>query len=299
MVTANGVQVASVLAAVLNALEAGAGSSASGPGPCNNGVRITKQPISSAKIKFTVDVFYDPNCKTLFNHAVLNVALTSASGIAITGQTTTYDPNGKAVAFGSLQNSTTLGSTTNSVTTGSISRSRHGQMALQFGLSCTLAQKNSCGFGGIVLLPGFGQSLGVTAALNDFVASGASSGTVAMTAYTGSLNGLKLSSGTGNSWKISGGSKVTNLAGTFKEQVNAKSLNVTGSVVLKDLTLNATSSAAFDTRSGIGSGVVTQTSTGKQFGSFSTDAVGTGSMQYSDGSSGAIVFFIITSQPGG
>jgi hypothetical protein len=297
MVAANGVQVASLLAAVLNSLGTGAGSSASGPGPCNNGVRITKQPISSAKIKFTVDVFYDPNCKTLFNHAVLNVALTSASGIRIDGQTTTYDGNGTAVAFGSLQNSTTLGSMTNSVTTGSISRTRHGTAALQFGLSCTLAQKNACGFGGIAPLEVFGQSLGVTASLHDFVASGPSSGTVAMTGYTGSLNGLKLVQGTGNSWKISGGSKVTDLTGTFREQVNAKSLNVTGSVVLKDPMLGATSSAAFDTRTGIGSGVVTQTSTGKHFGSFSTDAAGTGSMQYSDGSSSSIILFIITGGP--
>lgn len=296
MVAANGVQVASVLAAVLNSLAAGAGSSASGPGPCKNGVRITKQPISSTAIKFTVDVFYDVNCKTIFNHAVLNVALTSPSSIHIDGKTTTYDANGNAVAFGTLQNSTST-TTGHSVTTGSISASRNGTAALQFGLSCTFAQKNACGFGGIAPLPALSQSLGVTASLQDFVAAGPSSGTVAMTAYAGSLNGLKLSSGTGNSWKISGGSKVTDLAGTFKEQVNAKSLNVTGSVVLKDHMLDATTSAAFDTRTGIGSGVVTQTSTGKHFGSFSTDAAGTGSMQYSDGSSSSIIFFIITAGP--
>jgi hypothetical protein len=297
MVAANGIQVASVLAAVLNSLAAGAASPASGAGPCKNGVRITKVPISSARIKVTIEVFYDPNCKTIFNHADLNVALTSAASIHIDGQTTTYDPNGKAVAFGSLQNSTTLGTTATSVTTGSISRSHDGKNALKFGLSCTLANKNSCGFGGIAPLPAIGQSLGVTSALHDFVASGASSGTTQMTAYTGSLNGLKLSSGTGNSWKISGGSKVTDFAGTFREQVNAKSLNVTGSIVLKDLTLNATTSAAFDTRSGVGSGSVTQTSTGKHFASFSTDAVGTGTVHYSDASTDPIVFFIIVSSP--
>jgi uncharacterized lipoprotein YbaY len=295
MVTANGIQIASLLAAVLASLSSGQ-SSASGPAPCKNGVRITKEQISAAKFKVTVDVFYDSKCTTIFNHAVLKLTLTSASSLGITGQTTTYDPSGKAVVFGALLNTTKLGSTTTSVTQGTISRSRGGPTALAFGLSCSLATKNSCGFGGIAATPGLTQSLGVSASLHNFVASGtANDGVVGMTAYSGPLGGLKLRQGSGTSWTVSGGSRVADFTGTFKEQVEAKALDVRGSVSLKDARLGATTSAGFNTRAGIDSGSVRQISSGKQFATFSTDAVGSGTIQYSDTSTGKIAFFIVTS----
>jgi hypothetical protein len=303
MVAANGIQVASILAAVLNSLAAGQ-SSGSGPGPCKNGVRITKQQISAAKLKVTVDVFYDANCTTIFNHAVLTIVLTSASSLGITGQTTTYDPNGKAVAFGALVNTTKLGSPTTSVTTGSISLSRGGATVLAFGLSCSLSASNSCGFGGLTAIAALKQSLGVSADLQNFVASGKSSnGVVGMTAYSGALGGLKLREGPGTSWRVLGGKKVADFAGKFKESVNPKSLNVTGTIVLAtggssgtiDTGQGSTTSASFDTRAGIGGGVVTQSRTGKRFATFSTDAVGAGSIDYSNGKTGDIVFYVITS----
>lgn len=146
MVTANGIQVASILAAVLKSLTSAAAADAAAP--CKNGVEITKQQISVLKFKVTIDLFYDPACTTLFNHAVL-VATLDVDALGITGQTTTYDPNGKAVAFGTLTNHTQLGSTTTSVTQGTISKSRGGPSALAFGLSCSLANNNACSFGGV------------------------------------------------------------------------------------------------------------------------------------------------------
>jgi len=302
IVTANGIEVASTLAAVLNALLAGGQSSATGPGPCNNGVRITKDQLSSAKFRVTIDAYYDPKCATIFSDAVLTVTLTSASSFDISGLMYTHDPAGKVVAYATLTNQTKLASTTTSVTQGNI-RVKNGPSA-QYGLSCSLATNNTCGFGGVVPIPSLKQSLGFVSSLQNFVASGSSkNGVVNATAYTGATDTLKLHQGSGTSWKISGGSRAGVLSGTFKEKVDAKALDVDGSVLLNtagkpgviDDGQAATTAVSFGTRSGIAQGTVRQTSSGKRFATFSTDAVGSGAIDYSSGSTGTIAFFIVAS----
>jgi hypothetical protein len=297
IVVANGIQAASILAALLNQLSGsiGAGQS-SGSAPCKNGVETSVVQISAAKVKATVDIFYDPKCTTLFNHAVLNITLLSASKLTIAGTATTYDTGGKAVAFATLSNQTTLGTPTLSVTTGSVALSRGGSQVFSFGLSCSYSAKNSCGFGGIAAVPQLPQSLGVSATIQNFVASGSSNtGAVALNAYAGAPGSLKLSQGSNNSWTIGGGSLVAGVTGGFFEVVDAKALNVQGALTVKDAQRDATTSTGFTTRKGIWGGMVDQTSTRKQFATFSTDAVGTGAIKYSDGSNGNIAFFIITS----
>ncbi len=292
---ANGIEAASLIAILLKSLGP-SGAIAEATPKCRNGVETTTTVIGPQRVKVVIDVFYDPQCTTLLTHAVLHVGFTDARhmSVLIDGKATTYSSSGKPVAFATIAANGTLGATTQFTTTGGIALTRTGPAILTFGLSCTLASSNSCGFGGIATVSST-QSLGVSSSLHGFVASGTGSGTVALNAYTGAPGSLSLVHAKDDTWKISGGSLAATQNGSFHESVKSASLNVSGSLNLSDSLANASTSANFGTRTGIGNGVVSQTSTGKSFATYSTDAAGSGEIHYSDGSTGDIVFFIITS----
>jgi hypothetical protein len=138
--------------------------------------------------------------------------------------------------------------------------------------------------------------LGVSAAIGNFVASGSTdTGTVSLKAYAGAPGTLKLHRGPALSWTVAGGTLAAGVTGGFSEFVEPKALNVQGSLVVHDAQRDADTMAFFGTRKGIESGTVDQHSTRKHFTGFSTDAAGSGTIDYSDGSKGNIAFFIITS----
>ncbi|HZZ00521.1 MAG TPA: hypothetical protein VFE36_13205, partial [Candidatus Baltobacteraceae bacterium] len=209
---------------------------------------------------------------------------------------TTYDKNGQAIAFGTLTNEMRASKILTSTTQGEISATKGGQKLLSFGMSCRLAKINSCGFGGIASVGPLNQSIGVSSEITNFVWEGSSNnGIIAMSAYTGALGALTLHKGSGDSWRIGGGTKVASLKGGFFETVDIEVLNVHGGLTLKDARADAAGSTGFDTRLGMMGGRVTQLSTRKTFAKFSTDATGSGSIDYSDASTGKIALFIILS----
>lgn len=295
MAVANGIQAASLIAVLLGSLGATAPAPvAATPPTCKNGVEVTIVPITPEKFTATIDLFYDPACKAILSRALLTVLAFPATKISVNGTQTTYDRSGKAVGYGTIANTTTLGTTTTAVTRGTLAATPSGPPILSFGLTCAYAATNACGFGGIAALGGQNQ-LGVTASIENFVASGsANDGKVTLHGYTSSAGSLRLARGAGNFWTIGGGALAASLAGTFSENVNPKAFSVDGSLALKDALLNATTTLTFGTRSGIGHGAVAETSSGKSFAAFATDAIGDGTIHYSDGSSGTVVLFIIT-----
>ncbi len=296
MAVANGVQAASLVAVLLSSL----GAFATGPAPatapvCKNGVEVTIVPITPEKFAATIGLFYDPACRTLLARAQLTVLAFPGTSLAVTGTQTTYDRAGKAVGYGTISNATTLGTTTKAVTRGTLATSPSGPPVLSFGLTCTYASANACGFGGIVALGGQNQ-LGVTASIENFVASGSvNDGTVRVHGYTSSSASLRLAQGSGIYWTVGGGTLAASLTGTFTENVDPKAFAVDGSLALNDALLNATTTLTFGTRSGIGHGAVAETSSGKTYARFATNPVGGGTIHYSDGTSGNITLFIVTS----
>jgi hypothetical protein len=291
---AKGIETASEIDIVLNSLLHPERSHAAAT--CKNGVETTVVQVSPEQIKVTIDVFYDPHCTTLLRHAVLNVSLLSPKKVTIAGVSTVYDRSGKPAAYETLTNQTEAGPPAQSVTRASVSETRNGPAALKFGLSCTIGKTNTCGFAGVANAATLNQSFGFSAMLHNFVGSGATQdGAVAVGAYQGALGSIKLEAGKGDSWTISGGTAVASMLGSFTEDVNPKAFDVSGTLLLKDAVAGATDSASFGNHVGIANGRVAKTSTSKTFATFSADASGSGAIDYSDGSTGTIAFFVITS----
>ncbi len=293
IVVAQGIQLASLLTAVLEQLPLGGGTLPNGE--CKNGVETTIKVLNPEQLQVTIDAFYDPACKTRFAHASLKTTFFPSGTLVIDGTSTAYNTRGRAVGFAAFTTNGMVSSTgAHAVTTGTVSQKRNGPAALAFGLTCTLSSKNDCGFGGVVAsIPSLSQSLGVTATLDGFTGNGAASGTASLNAYTAAPDKLKLKQGSGDSWIVRGGKLVASPTGTFEENVNQKSLNATGKIDLKDTAANARVTLNFDTRSGISKGEVQSIAPAALESSFSTDATGTGAIAYSSGSAGRIVFFII------
>jgi PBP1b-binding outer membrane lipoprotein LpoB len=297
IVVTNGIQVASLLAALVNAIVPRSSEAIDAAAQCKNGVETTVVQKSPETFEVTIDVFYDSQCTTRLSHALLNVGFFGLSKFYINGTQITYAKNGKATSYAKLTNTTTLGAkSTYSVTQGTVALSQTGPSVLSFGLSCNLAQDNDCGFGGVVSIGSSKSEVGVEASLHNFVASGKSTnGLASLNAFQGKPGSLKLVQEPRVAWRIVGGTAVAALSGTFDENVNAQSFDVTGSVALHDDGADASTSDSFGTRTGIAGGKVVQSSTLQTFASFAADATGTGSIHYSNGSIGHIAFFIITS----
>jgi hypothetical protein len=292
---AQGLQIASLLTAVLEQLPLGGGTLPTGE--CKNGVETTIKVLNPEQLMVSIDTFYDPACKTRFVRASLKTTYFPSGTLIIDGTSTAYDTRGSAVGYAAFTTNGMVSSTSaHAVTSGTVSRTPTGPALLAFGLTCTLSSKNDCGFGGVVAsVSSLSQSLGVTATLDGFTGNGAASGTASINAYVAAPGKLKLKQGSGDSWIVRGGTLVASPAGTFDENVNQKGLDATGKIDLKDAKANARVTLDFGTRTGISKGKVQSIAPVALYSSFSTDATGTGAIAYSSGPGGMIVFFIITS----
>jgi hypothetical protein len=293
---AEALQVASLSTAVLEGLPLGGGGLPTGK--CVKGVKSTIQVLNPEQLQVTIDAFYDSACKTRFANASLKTTYFPTGNLEIAGTSIAYDTRGRAVAYATLSTNGTAGPAgATTVTTGTLSQKRSGTPQLTFGLSCTLALKNDCGFGAVVAsISSTAQSLGVTATLDGFTGNGAASGTASIEAYSAAPGKLKLKQGSGNSWSVLGGKLLASPAGTFHENVNPTSLEATGNIALKDTKANANIALNFDTRTGISKGAIQTIAPPSPQSNFSTDATGSGAIAYSSGPGGLIRFFIIIPQ---
>jgi hypothetical protein len=293
---AEGIQAASLFAAVLERLPLGGGGLPNGE--CRNGVETTITVLNPEQLQVTIDAFYDASCKTRFVYASLKSTYFPSGTLIIDGTSTAYNTRGRAVSYAAFTTNGTVSSAgANLVTTGTVSKARLGPPELAFGLSCTLASTNDCGFGGVIAAASPNQSLGVSATLDGFTGSGAASGTASVTAYTAATGKLKLKQGSGNAWNVTGGTPVASPAGTFEESVNSKALTTAGKLDLKDAVANARVTLNFATQTGISKGQIQSIAPASPYSSFSTNATGTGAIAYSAGPGERILFFVIVPTP--
>lgn len=290
---AEGIQMASLFAAVLEQLPLGGGTLPTGK--CEDGVKSTIKVVNPEQLLVTIDTFYETSCKTRFTASTFQTTYFPSGTLRIAGTSTAYSTRGSAVAYATFSSDgTATPSGAQLVTTGTVSQTPHGAAQLSFGLTCTLGTANECGFGGIAPDASLAESIGATATISGFTGSGNATGKTAVKAYSAALGALKLAQGSGNSWTVRGGALVASPAGTFTESVDRAGLDATGTLQLSDSPNNAGAGLAFATRSGISQGRVDSLSPAASFSSFSTDATGTGSIAYSQGPGARILFFIIS-----
>lgn len=300
MFAANGVRFASIFAALFRlSIYGNRAAALSTPAPvCKDGVEQITQLTPDGPI-FTIDVFYDPQCKVVFVKSKLSALINLAnSTVNLTGNATAYDRAGQAVGYGKITGLAKVqGSFSTTTITGDLSQTPSGPGVLSFGLTCTLQQKTdsgSCGFGGLSNVPNASStSFAVSTQFDNFVGTGRGSGTVALNAYTGKAGSLSLKQGSGIAWNVIGGSHVVAQTGTFDETVNDKTFDVVVGLLLKDHRIDANVSNHLN---GQGmAGTVFQTSIGRAAASYETDPLGIGAIDYSMGSKGKILLFIVVS----
>jgi hypothetical protein len=299
--TAEGIHIVSLFTAALADIQGVLSGKVPPPdGTCKNGIEKTVVMTSPTSLKATVTVFYDVACTQKLSHAVFTAVLTLGTNppikVGVVGNVTIYTPRGAAVAFGSLTNTTTQSSSgvTRSISSGTFSNKPKGGAVLAFGMTCTYSKTNTCGFAGILPVSS-SESFGVSALLSGFTGNGTvKDGTASISAYTGSGGGLKIAQGTGDRWKVNGGTRTISATGTFDETVNQKTLDVNGTLAMEEASKNAKATLSFGTRSGIKNGHVTSINPPTPFASFSTDETGTGAIAYSQGPAARIILFIIT-----
>jgi hypothetical protein len=288
MAATNGVRAASLLTALLTLLTKPPRNSPAAI-TCNNGVETKVVTPNPGQLIAIVNLYYDPACVAPLAKSRTTVLL--GSPVTVSGSQTTFDPSGKAIAYGTISGTLALGSSaTTGTVTGSIARTKHGKPVMSFGMSCTLSTANACGFGAINDGIAKNADLGVVSDIDGFVGNGSSSGTISLQAYAGKPGSLTLRQGKGNAWQVSGGKRVVAQSGSFKEKVVAKRFSVALNLALNDRLNDASAAVKLDD-AGI-SGHVIQRSNGLTAANFTTSPLGFGSIQYSNGTTGPIVLFV-------
>ncbi len=295
MTATNGIRLASLFAAIFKLQISGAAARAAAAKPvCKDGVEQSVTFPTPENIVVTIDLFYDPACRTPFVKSKFTAFVHLPSTVQLTGTQTTYDPNGKAVAYGNVSGTSHVnGSASRTVLSGNLRSTPSGPDLLAFGLTCDLGGgANECGFGAVNGLAVQGTDLGFEFSLDGFVGSGAGSGHVALKAVAGKPGSLSLKKGFGHTWIVTGGSNVVDEGGTYQERVHPN--------YAIDVQVSLADTAA-DAASGIGltskgmSGSVVQSSIARTAATFHTAPDGSGSIAYSDGTTGRIVLFIVAS----
>lgn len=263
---------------------------------CNNGVQVTIVSTATT-ITTTIDVFYEPTCKTILAHTVLVQTQNSATTSSLTGTATFTTPAGAVVAYNTLSGTVTKsGGTTSFSVTGSAATSQSAPPVGSFGLSCSATgNSNTCGFGGIQNVSLLNTEFGNTFTFNGTQSGNTNSGAATLKAYLSALNSMTLSPSGATSWAITGGGNpVINDAGTFTVTVGAFNLATAIGVSLSDATVDAMGTATMTGGPfGNTTGTVTQISNGASASFLSIDGTGTGTIQFSDGTTAQIQGFII------
>ena len=86
IVVAQGIQIASLLTAVLEQLPLGGGTLPTGE--CKNGVETTIKVLGPEQLQVTIDAFYDKTCKSRFAHASLKTTFFPSGTLMIDGTST-------------------------------------------------------------------------------------------------------------------------------------------------------------------------------------------------------------------
>lgn len=262
---------------------------------CNNGVQVSIVSTATT-ITTTIDVFYDPVCTKILAHTVLVQTQTSATTSNLTGTATFTTPAGAVVAYNTLSGTVTKsGGTTSFSVTGSAAPSQTAPATASFGLTCSsTGNSNTCGFGGIQNVSLLNTEFGNTFTFNGTQSGNTNSGGATLKAYLSGLNAMTLSP-SGPGWVITGaGNPVINDTGNFTVTVGAFNLATAIGISLSDVTADATGTANMTGGPfGNTTGTVTQISNGASASFYGIDGTGTGTIQYSDGTTAPVQGFIV------
>ncbi|HVA38448.1 MAG TPA: hypothetical protein VNJ51_12640 [Candidatus Dormibacteraeota bacterium] len=273
-------------------------------GTCNGGVEGSVVQTSATTATFTFQAFYDVSCQTLESTLVWNAAQTSALALSGPGNATYYGTSGSVIGYALFQlagaftdtSYTQLAQLSLDVT--SLEQTVGGPSLGSFAVACGLgSQPNglACGLGAVANLASLSQSYGATMTLSGSSAATASGTSVQASAtaqaYLGTLDALTLTAGAFPAWTITGGSQVDQASGSLTALYDANGLPASLSETITDSQDQATISVTANA-SGI-SGTVTDTQTGATVATFTVDAMGFGTIAYSNGATGQIEDFVI------
>ncbi len=215
---------------------------------------------------------------------------TSASA---TGNITSYGATGAVTSYENL--TLTLGGVGTAAETLSVeiatAANATSKAVSDVGMSCTMSASLACGIGALNHDAAADDDLGATMLLT-ISAAAATGGLTNVTlngsvgGYTGSLNSTILSQGVFPAWNISGGtvSDTATISGTVS--MTSAGAATSGTVSVTDSADHG--SAAFTASISGGTGVITDTATPTTVATFTVDASGNGTIQFSDGTTGKI-----------
>ena len=272
------------------------------PQSCSGGVDTT-QTGSGSTYTITIDAYYNSNCTGQLEYAgQLSVTQTSSTLATATGTYAFYTPTGTIYEYLRITN----------LTVSSAAGSQYFSLQASAALNTTAPPYQNLGIGCTTATSTEECSLAVddhvsatetdNAAIDSATATFSTSGsntieTLSGTGsdFTGAINSTAIVPETGSyGFVIAGGTFVdsSNVSGSFTFSANGLA---SASLGVTDVTDGGKVTIAFDGTTF--TGTIVQSSNGATLATFSVNAGGTGTVTYSDGTTGAIANFAVVTGP--
>lgn len=268
-------------------------------GPCTSDTETALVAVSQTEEQIYMRTFYDSACTQLDQDIYLDVVATNSTTGTATGTDTQYTQSGTPFAYNTIAMSLTGIGTASagiSIEITDAATATSPQLGV-VGVACGIATgASACGFGAVAHDQAANSDVGMTIADNVSVATG-QGGLIDVTltgsgaAYSGALNALSLTAGTFPAWAVSGGSAVDSTTVSGQLAFTPALQFASGTLTLTDS--SDLGSASFTIATTGGNGSITDTATGKVVATFSVDATGTGTITYSNGTTGTISNWVL------
>ena len=215
---------------------------------------------------------------------------------------TRYGANGTVATYETLVLSMTFTDTTLSqlsslsVDVTSIANSVNGPSLGSYGVACGLTGASNgltCGLGAVANVASLSLEQGFTLGLTGSESTSSVQATITAQAYQGALNALSLSQGSFPAWTIAGGTLLDSASATIAATYAPNGTPTSLAFTMTDAQDQATVTLAA-TPSGI-TGTIAQSATGATVATFAIDALGNGTIAYSNGTQGQIEDYLIVS----
>lgn len=269
--------------------------------PCTSGTVVSTNSTSPTTVTITVQSYYDQLCTALEGTLVWNVTVNPPTSVSGPATMTRYATSGAVVTYETLTLSMTftdsklsqLSQLSVDVTT--IANSVNGPSVGSYGISCGLVGTSSltCGLGAVTNVSTLSVEQGFTLGLTGSGSASSVQATITAQAYQGALNALSLSPGAFPAWTISGGTLLDSASATVAATYASNGTPTLLAFTMTDAQDQATVTLAA-TPSGI-SGTIAQSATGATVATFAIDALGNGTISYSNGTQGQIEDYLIVS----
>ncbi|TAM56601.1 hypothetical protein EPN52_13670 [bacterium] len=270
-------------------------------GTCTSQTVTSMNQTSSTTATITVQSYYDQSCTSLEGTLVWNLTVNSPTSVSGPATMTRYAASGSVVTYETLSLSMTFTDTTLtqlsqlSVDVTSIASSVNGPSIGSFGIACGLTGASSltCGLGAVANMPSLSVEQGFTLGLTGSESASSVQATITAQAFQGGLSALTLSPGTFPAWTISGGALLDSASATVAATYASNGTPTSLAFTMTDSQDQATVVLVANS-SGI-AGTIARTDTGATVATFTIDALGNGTISYSNGTQGQIEDYLIVS----